>query len=150
VSLGDEESATCTVKVDEPAVVGVPESVPPLLRLRPAGKLPEATLQEYGVKPPVAARDAEYPVPAVPLGSEAVVIETGRTSAKTVIVNDWTALNLGEDESSTLAAKVDEPTVVGVPEMVPVALRLSPAGNEPEFTVQEYGGTPPVAVNVVE
>jgi hypothetical protein len=77
VSLGDDETATCTVKVEEPAVVGVPESVPPLLRLRPAGKLPEAMLQEYGVRPPDAARVVEYAVPAVPLGSEAVVIETG-------------------------------------------------------------------------
>jgi hypothetical protein len=59
VSLGDDESATCTVKVDEPAVVGVPESVPPLLRFRPAGKVPEATLQAYGVSPPDAARVVE-------------------------------------------------------------------------------------------
>ena len=84
------------------------------------------------------------------MGSEAVVIETGCTSVETVMVNDWFALNLGEDESSTLAAKVDEPVAVGVPEMIPIALRLSPAGNEPEFTVQEYGGTPPVAANVDE
>lgn len=89
-------------------------------------------------------------MPAVPLGRDAVVTETGCTSAETVMVNDWVALNLGEDESSTFAAKVDEPVAVGIPEMVPAALRLKPAGNEPEFTVQEYGGTPPVAASVDE
>ena len=89
-------------------------------------------------------------MPAVPLGRDAVVIETGCTSVETVMLNDWIALNFGEDESSTLAAKVDDPVVVGVPEMVPASLRLKPAGNEPEFTVQEYGGTPPVAARVDE
>ena len=44
VSFGEDESATCTVNVDVAAVVGVPEMTPALLKLRPAGRLPEVTL----------------------------------------------------------------------------------------------------------
>lgn len=40
----DSLSATWTVKVEVPLAVGVPETPPALLKLRPAGKLPEATL----------------------------------------------------------------------------------------------------------
>ena len=53
--FGEEESATFTVNVKDPLVVGLPESFPPESKLRPAGKLPDATLQEYGVWPPDAA-----------------------------------------------------------------------------------------------
>ena len=54
VNCGEEESATCTAKVNEPTVVGVPERMPPLLKLKPVGKVPERTLHEYGVTPPAA------------------------------------------------------------------------------------------------
>jgi hypothetical protein len=37
------ESLTCTVKLDVPAVVGVPASTPAMLRERPAGKVPALT-----------------------------------------------------------------------------------------------------------
>jgi hypothetical protein len=49
------ESATCTVKIEFPAEVGVPVIVPPL-RLKPGGRLPELTLHLYGDTPPVAPR----------------------------------------------------------------------------------------------
>jgi hypothetical protein len=39
------ESLTCTVKVEGPWVVGVPEMNPEVERVNPAGKLPEAMLQ---------------------------------------------------------------------------------------------------------
>jgi hypothetical protein len=46
VSFGEDESAACTVKLEVPAVVGFPEIAPVLaFRLRPAGKLPDVTLQ---------------------------------------------------------------------------------------------------------
>jgi hypothetical protein len=38
-------SATCAVKVAVPAADGIPEINPLLLKLNPAGKVPEATLQ---------------------------------------------------------------------------------------------------------
>jgi hypothetical protein len=73
---GEEESVTCTVKLDWPVLVGVPLMVPPLLKLRPAGNAPDVTVHEYGVVPPEAVSVVEYGVPTVPLGSDAVVIIT--------------------------------------------------------------------------
>ena len=49
-------SFICTVKVLAPTVVGVPEMTPvEAARARPAGRVPEAIDQVYGVWPPVAA-----------------------------------------------------------------------------------------------
>lgn len=57
----------------------------------------------------------------------------------------------GEVESVTLAVKLNEPDVVGVPEIVPVAAaKASPPGNAPELMLQLYGVVPPVAWIIVE
>lgn len=49
------ESFAWIVKLNVPVVVGIPVIAPvEEFRLRPAGKNPEATLQAYGVTPPVA------------------------------------------------------------------------------------------------
>jgi hypothetical protein len=40
----DSASTTCAVKVEGPAAAGVPEIDPLLLKLKPSGRLPEATL----------------------------------------------------------------------------------------------------------
>ena len=61
--VGVVESVTLTANVKEPAVVGVPESIPVLERLRPAGKIPEPRDQLYGAVPPDAANEVEYAVP---------------------------------------------------------------------------------------
>jgi len=66
------------------------------------------------------------------------------------MVNDFESDNCGEDESTTPRVKVDDPTVVGVPEIVPPLLKLKPTGKLPERTLHEYGVTPPVALNVAE
>ena len=51
------ESVTCTVKFAVPEVVGCPEITPVLaLSVKPAGKLPEATLHARLPVPPLAAR----------------------------------------------------------------------------------------------
>jgi hypothetical protein len=45
VAAGYSPSDTCTVKLDEPISVGVPETTPVVaFKLRPAGKLPCVTL----------------------------------------------------------------------------------------------------------
>jgi hypothetical protein len=54
VICGLLESATCTVKLDVPGPVGVPEITPPVLKLSPGGSDPDTTDQVYGVVPPVA------------------------------------------------------------------------------------------------
>ena len=52
VAFGNVPLAACTVKLDELAVVGVPLNTPLVaLRVRPAGKVPKATLQVMGVVP---------------------------------------------------------------------------------------------------
>lgn len=56
-----------------------------------------------------------------------------------------------EAESATLAVKLKVPTVVGVPEITPVAvLSDNPGGREPEEIDQVYGGVPPLAESVCE
>ena len=63
-----------TVKVDGPAVVGVPEIVPvDALRLKPAGNEPLLTLHVMGVSP-AAESVWLYAVPTVPLGNDVVMI----------------------------------------------------------------------------
>jgi|ERR1017187_434813 hypothetical protein len=59
VALAELLSVTCTVKVDEPAAVGVPLSVPPVESVSPAGGDPEVTDQVYGATPPEAASCCE-------------------------------------------------------------------------------------------
>ena len=52
VAFGNVPLAACTVKLNVPAAVGVPFNIPlAALRVRPAGKLPKATLQVMGVVP---------------------------------------------------------------------------------------------------
>ena len=147
-TCGEEESTTFRVNVDDPTVVGVPEIVPPLLKLKPAGNVPERTLHEYGVLPPEADTVDEYGCPFVPLGNEVVMMTRGCTDPATVTVNDFVSVIGGEVESATFTVKVDDPTVVGVPERMPPLLKVKPAGNVPERTLHEYGVTPPAALKV--
>jgi hypothetical protein len=44
-TAGDDESVAMTVKLEVPAVVGVPEMTPDELRERPAGSVPEERVQ---------------------------------------------------------------------------------------------------------
>jgi hypothetical protein len=99
--VGEEESVTCTVKLDWPAPVGVPLIVPPLLKLRPAGNVPEVTVHAYGFVPPEAVSVDEYAVPTVPLGSEAELIVSGAPAALMPIESVSAAFCGGEDESVT-------------------------------------------------
>lgn len=43
--VGEPESVTFTVKLEDPVAVGVPEIVPPAESVKPAGKDPEEMLQ---------------------------------------------------------------------------------------------------------
>jgi hypothetical protein len=52
---GESLSTARTVNDQVPARFGFPEIVPPALRLRPGGKLPDARLHVYGGAPPLAA-----------------------------------------------------------------------------------------------
>jgi hypothetical protein len=59
VAEPDALSVTFTVKVLDPVVLGVPDSMPSAERLRPAGSVPVATDHEYGGVPPEAAKACE-------------------------------------------------------------------------------------------
>lgn len=63
VCAGELESFTCTVNVEFPAAVGVPERTPALDRLSPGGSEPDVIDQVYAGVPPVAARVALYGAP---------------------------------------------------------------------------------------
>lgn len=133
---GDEESDTCTVKLDVPAVVGVPVIAPLVaFKLKPAGKVPVVIFQLYGAIPPVAVNVALYITPAVPPGSDVVVMETGAETGA-VMVMLKVPVAVFELLSRTWTANDEVAAVVGVPEMVPLLLRLSPAGRLPEVTLQ--------------
>lgn len=130
-TLADPEapSVTLTVKLDDPAAVGVPAIVPPE-RLSPAGSDPVATDQVYGGDPPVALSACEYPTPTMPTGNEDVVI----VNAGELITNDNGAVADTDALSVTLTVKLDDPAAVGVPDIVP-AERFNPAGSDPLATV---------------
>jgi hypothetical protein len=72
---------TVTVKLDGPAVVGVPLKTPAVLRLSPAGGLPAVTDQIKGGVPPVAVNVWLYAVPTVPAGSGLAVVIVGAAAA---------------------------------------------------------------------
>ena len=80
------------------------------------------------------------------------MICTGATAAAIVRVNDLVAVcAVGAVESVTLAVKLNDPAVVGVPEIVPLAAAsVRPAGNAPELMLQLYGVVPPLASIIVE
>ena len=67
-------------------------------------------------------------MPIWPFGNEAVVMLTGLGAM--LMLSAWVAEP--EPESFTLTVKFAVAAAVGVPAIWPEALRLSPAGNEPE------------------
>ena len=144
------ESFTCTVNDEVPTVVGVPAITPvPAVRLSPAGSEPVLTLQVYGVVPPLACSVVEYTLPAVPPGSDVVVIAGGCAAAATAMLNAFVAVLFAASVTCTVNDTV--PAVVGVPEITPVdEARLNPAGKAPALIDQLYGVVPPLACSVVE
>src|SRR4029077_11793371 len=110
-----------------------------------AGSEPLETDHVYGGDPPVAFSGCEYARPTVPAGNEVVVMLKGGA----LIVNDNTAVADRDALSVTFTVKLDEPTAVGVPDIVPPE-RINPAGSEPLETDHVYGGDPPVAFSGCE
>lgn len=87
----------------------------------------------------------EYPAPAVPAGNEDVVI----IKAGALMASDSGAFADDDALSVTLTVKLEEPAVVGVPDMV-LPERLNPAGSVPLERDHVYGGDPPVAFSGCE
>jgi hypothetical protein len=71
-------SIACTVNVELPSVVGVPDNVPPESRLRPAGNVPALLVKVYPPLPPLAVMVWLYADPTVPVGNvlgDTVIVE---------------------------------------------------------------------------
>ena len=100
---------------------------PPVERLSPAGKEPVATDHEYGGDPPDAPSVCAYAAPTIPAGSDDVVTD----KAGGLIVNASGAVLDTEALSVTLTVKLADPAAVGVPDTVPAAERVRPAGSDP-------------------
>ena len=85
----------------------------------------------------------------MPPTRDEVEIERVGVAAATAMLSDCVAVLLLA--SVTLTVNEDVPDAVGVPEIAPVeAFRVSPAGNEPLLTLQEYGVVPPLACIAAE
>ena len=61
------------MKLKSPAVVGVPVSTPPGVKLKPVGNRPEVMDHVNGVAPPEACKAREYAAPTLPVGNGDVV-----------------------------------------------------------------------------
>jgi hypothetical protein len=122
--------------------------IPALLKLKPAGNLPDGTVHEYGAVPPVAGSIAEYGVPTVPPGGIAALI-TNPLSGFTLIERAACAISGGVEASETCPVKLNWPVAVGVPLIPPLVLdNDNPAGNAPDITLNVYGAVPPTTSKV--
>src|SRR3954469_24843225 len=66
--------AALTLKVNVPAVVGVPDSTPDAPSDRPGTGVPPASENVYGPVPPLAVSDCEYATPTVPPAGVPVMV----------------------------------------------------------------------------
>jgi hypothetical protein len=142
VCFGVLESVTCTVKLNGPTAVGVPEIKPAAESPRPGGKDPENSDHVYGVVPPAAERLWLYDTDCVACGRDVVVIASG---VATVMLSGALAVCFGVLESVTCTVKLNGPAAVGVPEIKPAVERPRPGGKDPENSAHVYGVVPPAA-----
>ena len=134
VAAGVWRSRACTVNVAVSTAVGVPEMTPALSNARPAGKAPAIMDQAYGAVPPVAASVVAYEAPTVPAGT--ALVEITRGGGAMLSVSARVALAAGTSASVTSTMKELVPAVVGVPEMAPALLSVSPDGSVPDASDQ--------------
>ena len=111
-----------------PNVVSVPEINPVwLLRVNPSGKCPELTDQV--TFEPFDVRSLLYVSPTAPLGR----LEVVTASALIVMLRFFVVL---DEPDAALTVKVDVPSKVGVPEIMPNELSVRPGGRLPNDTDQ--------------
>jgi len=85
-------------------------------------------------------------MPTVPAGSEEVGIDNGGGAT----VSEIDAVAVADALSLTFTVKLAGPAALGVPDTVPPADKLNPAGSVPVATVHVYGGVPPAAASACE
>ena len=133
------------VNVAEPAEVAVPDTTPVAeFKTSPAGRAPDDTVNVIDPVP-VVVTVAEYAVPTVAAGSDAVVID-GTTSLTETVYGFESVPAL----FVAVIVNVAEPAEVAVPDTTPVAeFKTSPAGRAPDDTVNVIDPVP-VVVTVAE
>lgn len=133
-------SVTETIPVLVPGPVGVPVTVQSALRVRPAGRLPDVSLQVYGPVPPKTGTLPVYVDPVVPDGS---VPPTDSVPEVIVMLSGPVTELAGFAESVACTETVLVPATVGVPVTAQFAARVKPVGSVPEASEQLYGPVPP-------
>jgi hypothetical protein len=73
-----------------------------------------------------------------------------RGAGLTEMLSCFGAVSAGLPESATWTVKVDVPVAVGVPEITPPPLRLTPLGSVPEAKLHVRVPAPPLACRVTE
>jgi hypothetical protein len=96
----------------------------------------------YGAVPPVPCTVVLYAASGMPLGRLAVVMAGG---AATDNVKPFESVQPFEPPL-TATVNVEEPAVVGNPEIIPELPKPMPEGRLPDFIQYVYGATPPVTV----
>ena len=146
---GEALSVAVTVKLADPALVGVPDNDPSLPSVRPGGGAPVVTFHVKGGEPPLATVNenpgyAYVTVPAGGVGVGAITIGESATSTLTGRI----PVRAGIDESATMIVMAKVPATTGLPVNCPLGLSDIPGGRAPDSD-QVNGGTPPLAtVNV--
>ena len=146
-AVGVVESVARTVKLDVPALVGVPEMTPVVpFSDSPPGNVPLTIVQLIGAFPPDEERVCVYAEFTTPFGAELVV--TSKLAAMAMLRLCVSVSAVGLVLSVARTEKFDVPAEVGVPDITPAPLSESPAGRLPLSSVQDTGTFPPVAVSV--
>jgi len=73
-----------------------------------------------------------------------------RGAGLTVMLSCFVAVSAGLPESATWTVNVDVPVAVGVPEIMPLPLRLKPLGSVPEAKLHVWAPAPPLACRGTE
>ena len=87
---------------------------------------------------PVAVTENDVLPPAAAVALSGCFVITGGTAAAFIVMVNATAADV-PPAFVAVTVKFDVPAAVGVPEMTPLLLMVSPAGSEPLATVQLVG-----------
>jgi hypothetical protein len=120
-------SVAWKVATNAPGTVGTPDNVPFVFSVTPGGKSPAVLTKVYGGVPPEAVSTALKNCPTVAAGGLKVTV-TGEVLLIVIVVfNVPTAPLLSVPSIETAKA----PTLVGVPDKVPLRFSVKPSGKLP-------------------
>jgi len=131
VASGSVPLVAVIVPGNVPAVVGVPEITPLVLIDNPVGR-PEA-LNVIGAVP-VAVHVKLYGTPTMPVPIGVALVIVGATGAA-LMTMEKPCVASGRAPLAALIVPVNVPPVVGVPEMFPLLLIVSPVGRPEALNV---------------